>query len=77
MRSMVEGACSVGPLGLAALATSPVNGGGSRYTAGTSVAVAARRGAVSSASISSIVRPRVSIAIKAKAIAPSTYQEAK
>src|ERR1051326_3422160 len=34
-------------------------------------------GALSSASISSIVRPRVSIAMKAKAIAPSTYQDAK
>ncbi len=36
-----------------------------------------RTGAVSSASISSIVRPRVSIAMNAKASAPSTYHEAK
>ena len=35
------------------------------------------RGLFSSASISSIVRPRVSIAMNAKASAPSTYQEAK
>ena len=47
------------------------------YRAGTRLAATAGAGAASAASISSIVRPLVSMPMNQNAAAPSTYQKAK